>query len=85
MNELKSTSEYKPIVSLEKTIKKGKITKRICVDQVENGFIISISKWGNDESGNYVDECKKFISATNPFEMKPKSSNKNLLEVIKSM
>ena len=77
------SAEYKPIISLEKTIKKGKMTKRICVDQVENGFIISISKWGEDGKGNYIDECKKFISSTNPFEMKAKTANKSLLDVLK--
>jgi hypothetical protein len=46
---------------------KDGITKRMCVEKVENGFIISKSKYGNIND-NYVDETKKYISTKNPLE-----------------
>lgn len=46
---------------------KDGITKRLCVEKVENGFIISKSKCG-DVEGKYVDETKKYISTKNPLE-----------------
>jgi hypothetical protein len=45
------------------------ITKRICVEQVENGYVISVEKYGQSgESEKYTNECKKYISKKNPLE-----------------
>ena len=47
------------------------ITKSVRVEQVENGYIITVSKYGKLEgSDDYIDEHKKFISTKNPFEKK---------------
>lgn len=57
--------------TIEKTIKKDGISKTLHVEKVENGYIITISKYGRNEKekdSEYIDECKKFISETNPLE-----------------
>jgi hypothetical protein len=54
-------------IDFEKTIRKDGVTKRICISKCENGYIISISKYGEIE-GKYIDECKKYISKTNPLK-----------------
>jgi hypothetical protein len=41
------------------------VTKRLCVEKVENGFIITKSKYGN-EGDKYLDETKRYISTKNP-------------------
>ena len=57
--------------TIEKTIKKDGISKTLCVEKVENGYIITISKYGKNQKekdSEYIEECKKFISETNPLE-----------------
>jgi hypothetical protein len=44
------------------------MTKRICVEEVENGFVISMEKYGQGEDEKYTNECKKYISKTNPLK-----------------
>lgn len=44
------------------------ITKRVCVEQVENGFIITMEKYGSGSDEKYTSECKKYISKKNPLE-----------------
>lgn len=46
---------------------KDGMTKRMCVEKAENGFIITKSKYG-EKDGKYIDECKKYISTKNPLE-----------------
>jgi len=54
------------------------ITERVEVEEVSNGFIISIVKYGKEEnSEKYIDICTKKISTTNPFENKPKEDSDN--------
>ena len=57
--------------TIEKTVKKDGISKILRVEKVENGYFITISKYGRNQKekdGVYIDECKKFISETNPLE-----------------
>jgi hypothetical protein len=44
------------------------ITKRVCVEQVENGFVITMEKYGSGSDEKYTSECKKYISKKNPLE-----------------
>jgi hypothetical protein len=44
------------------------ITKRVCVEQVENGFVITMEKYGSSSDEKYTSECKKYISKKNPLE-----------------
>lgn len=88
MNELKSISmenNKEEKYSITKEIKKDGITKRLTVDQVENGFIICINKYGNkknDEGKNeYFDITKKYISETNPLEKEKKEETEISNEV----
>lgn len=56
------------------------ITKSIRVEEVTNGYIITICKYGKDESNpdsKYIDEEVKKISTTNPFEKKVESEEDN--------
>lgn len=55
-------------IEFEKTIRtKEGLTKRITIDKVENGYIICINKYGEID-GKYIDDCKKYISKTNPLK-----------------
>lgn len=78
-------------LSITKSVKKNGITKRIEVDEVENGFIICISKHGKSpDSKEYIDEYKKYISETNPLAKEVKEENKekdssNLIDVINNL
>lgn len=58
------------------------ITKRVSVEQVENGYIVSMEKYGkpsmDDDGDKYTNECKKYISKKNPLEgMKPKTEQES--------
>lgn len=53
-------------------------SKTICVEKVENGYVITIDKYkastgegDNYKSGGYT--CKKYISKENPFPTKEQS------------
>ena len=58
------------------------ITKRVSVEQVENGYIVTMEKYGkpsmDDDGDKYTNECKKYISKKNPLEgMKPKTEQES--------
>lgn len=66
-----------------KSIRKGNSSKTVEVDQVENGYVISIRTEGKDEDGNYKYECKRFISEKNPLENEtPVKSGKDIKSVL---
>lgn len=57
--------------SWRKEVRENDMTKTLRVEKVENGFIITISKYGHTGEGDdkkYIDENKQFISEANPFE-----------------
>ena len=57
--------------TIEKIVEKDGISKKLRVEKVENGYFITISKYGRSEKEKdsvYINECKKFISETNPLE-----------------
>lgn len=59
-----------------KTIEKDGVTKRVEVKKAENGYVTKITKsWMEDDgydNKEYKEECKYWISKTNPLEMKKK-------------
>ena len=66
----------------EKSETSDGITKRVSVEQVENGYIVTMEKYGkpsmDDEDSKYTNECKKYISKKNPLEgMKPKTETES--------
>ena len=64
------TKDETPQTRWSKEISDGNMTKRLSVESVENGFIITINKYGNEGEGEkrkYIDETKRFISEDNPF------------------
>jgi hypothetical protein len=72
-------NEYK------KSITKDGMTKSLCIKQVENGYVITISKYGNLADGDYIDESKTYISKTNPMEKEnelPQQEEASLLDLI---
>jgi hypothetical protein len=68
-NEVSMPKESKRKKSWSMREEVGGFTKSINVKEAENGFIIEISKYGRDENkkdSQYTDECKCYISKTNP-------------------
>ena len=72
----------------EKSESADGITKRVSVEQVENGYIVTMEKYGRpsmdgDEDDKYTNECKKYISKKNPLEgMKPKTEKESVEDKI---
>jgi hypothetical protein len=54
-----------------KSVTKNGVTKSLCIKEVENGYVINIEKYG-DVEGDYINEKKTYISATNPMEKEEK-------------
>lgn len=71
--------EHKKYKRWEKSESTDGMTKRVCVEQVENGFIIIMEKYGSSgEDEKYTSECKKYISKKNPLEgMSPKTEEES--------
>jgi len=71
----------------EKSETSDGITKRVSVEQVENGYIVTMEKYGkssmDDEDSKYTNECKKYISKKNPLEgMAPKTEKESVEDKI---
>jgi hypothetical protein len=63
------------------------ITKRVSVEQVENGYIVTMEKYGRasdeDDDSKYTNDCKKYISKKNPLEgMAPKTEKESVEDKI---
>ena len=63
------------------------ITKRVSVEQVENGYIVTMEKYGNasddEDDSKYTNDCKKYISKKNPLEgMAPKTEKESVEDKI---
>lgn len=68
MIEQKGSTMSKEMKSWSKTTSGPDGSKTVRVEQVENGFIISIDKDAKNKDGDWKYECKKYIATTNPFE-----------------
>jgi len=79
MTELKLKSMEHKNKRWEKSESSNGMTKRVCVEQVENGYIITMEKYGSQgDSDKYTNECKKYISKKNPLEgMSPKTEEES--------
>ena len=68
--ELKaSPTPAKPRKRWRKSESSSGITKSLEVEEVENGFIIAIEKYGRDETkknSEYYNERRTYVSKTNP-------------------
>ena len=64
------------------------ITKRVTVEQVENGYIVTMEKYGrpsmsDEDDSKYTNDCKKYISKKNPLEgMAPKTEKESVEDKI---
>jgi hypothetical protein len=63
------------------------ITKRVTVEQVENGYIVTMEKYGrssqDSDDSKYTNDCKKYISKKNPLEgMAPKTEKESVEDKI---
>jgi len=67
-----TSSEKKKYKRWVKEVRDGDNTKRVEVEEVSNGYIITIEKYGTID-GEYKSECTKKVSTTNPFEKKEDS------------
>jgi hypothetical protein len=83
MEEITGRSPKKKYKKWTKEVRDGDSTKRVEVEEVSNGFIITIEKYG-DVDGKYESECTKKISATNPFEKKPDEDDESFDGLMKS-
>lgn len=60
---------------------KNRIDKKISVEEIENGFIVSESKEWQDEKKGYQYECKKYYSEKNPLS----ASNQMMSSIKKNL
>ena len=63
------------------------VTKRVSVEQVENGYIVTMEKYGklsvDEDDSKYTNDCKKYISKKNPLEgMAPKTEKESVEDKI---
>lgn len=71
-------SQVEGISSMSETV--DGITKSVNVEEIENGYIVSIHKYGMKSSGEgcsecdneYIDETKRFYSKENPLNKEEK-------------
>jgi hypothetical protein len=54
--------------SWSKSLETGKLTEKITVSEVENGFLVTHCKYGEGKDGGYMSEEKKYITKENPLE-----------------
>jgi hypothetical protein len=71
----------------EKSETSDGITKRVSVEQVENGYIVTMEKYGklsvDEDDSKYTNDCKKYISKKNPLEgMAPKTQKESVEDKI---
>jgi protein involved in sex pheromone biosynthesis len=62
--------------SASKKISKDNVNKSVNVEEVENGFIITVEKNWHDAKDNYKYETKKYISKENPFDTTTRKEGK---------
>jgi len=68
-----------------KSYERNGVREEISVEQVENGFVISKRKWGEDlnssSSNKWIDKNEQYISSINPLE--GEDINEDFEELIK--
>jgi len=67
LKNIKMDAESKSYKSWRKSIDKDGIHKSVSVEEAENGFVIRLCKYG-DEDGKYMNDEKVYISTKNPLE-----------------
>lgn len=60
--------EKKAYKSWRKSSEADGISKSVNVEEIENGFIVSISEYGRDKNDKYYDRNRKFYSKENPLD-----------------
>jgi hypothetical protein len=73
-------------LSIRKSIEKDGMIKSLEVNEVENGFVIKITKEGEGKDG-WMYDCKTYISSTNPLNENSDSItlSDSMLDSINSM
>jgi hypothetical protein len=51
-----------------KSVEKDGTTKRMEVRQIENGFLVTMNFYGQDNKGKYFDKTREYYSKENPLE-----------------
>jgi len=78
LKESKMMNQTEGVSSMSETV--DGITKSVNVEKIENGYIVSIHKYGMKSSGEgcsecdseYIDETKRFYSKENPLNKEAK-------------
>lgn len=89
MNLSINTGDNKKTTISYRTENKDGSTKNIEVEEVENGFLITVNTYtpSSGKEDKYVDskyECKKFISQTNPFAQEA-TANMTLADIVSNL
>ena len=68
------------------------LTKEVEIRQAENGYVVSITKYGQDpkDSDKWIDERKTYISSNNPLDKKessdiPEMTREEMIGYLKSI
>lgn len=67
---------------------KDGVNKRVEVEQVENGWIMTVNKeytMGEGEKKEWKYECKRYISKSNPLEKKKKNESEDIMNLFDSV
>jgi hypothetical protein len=84
----KSLSENKKKAEYSQTEEKDGVTTRIRVREVNNGFVINVSRYGyvgTAKGEQYIDENEEFISTTNPLEKKQTTIKEEINNALKNL
>ena len=84
MNPIKidpmSANEKKSKFSASKRVEKNGTSKTVRVDEIENGFIVTVEKSWRDKKNGYQYEEKRYITKDNPFENPKEVGNSPMAE-----
>lgn len=88
MNEIKLSTEQKKKAEFSQSEERDGITTRIRVREVNNGFVINVTRYGyitTAKGEQYIDENEEFISTTNPLEKKEVSIKEQINSALKNL
>jgi hypothetical protein len=73
-------TEKKSKFSASKRVEKNGVSKTVRVDEVDNGFIVTVEKSWKDKKNGYQYEEKRYITKDNPFENPKEVGNSPMAE-----
>lgn len=82
------TPKKKSYERWEKSVRIGDLTKRVCVKEAENGFIVEMEVYGDVKKNGrteWMSETTSYISKTNPLENSKEDEFDKLAKSLKEM